>query len=107
MALEYKRRLEALEPNVTFLMSLYLHSSMSIDPAATIQEAKQAGIKGVKVYPAGVTTHSSSGVTDLKAFYPVFAEMQVCSFSSHSTLEAAPPLKVLYILRTPYSSSPV
>lgn len=73
MALDYQRQLEALEPNVRFLMSLYLHSSID---AAVIVEAKKAGIRGVKVYPAGVTTHSSSGVTDLRAFYPVFQEMQ-------------------------------
>lgn len=73
MALEYQKHLEALEPNVIFLMSLYLHSS--INPSVIV-EAKKAGIRGVKVYPAGVTTHSSSGVTNLKDFYPVLAEMQ-------------------------------
>ena len=31
-----------------------------------------------KLYPAGVTTNSGNGVTDVKALYPVFAEMEKC-----------------------------
>ena len=42
----------------------------------TIVEAKKHGIVGVKSYPAGVTTNSSSGVVDYSQFYPVFAEME-------------------------------
>ena len=73
MALDYQKQLQNLEPKVKFLMSLYLHHSID---ANVIIEAKKAGIRGVKVYPAGVTTHPSSGVTDLGAFYRVFHEMQ-------------------------------
>lgn len=72
-ALEYKATLEALEPNVTFLMSLYLHPNISPD---TVIEAKKAGIAGIKSYPHGVTTHSDSGVVSYEQFYPVFEEMQ-------------------------------
>lgn len=54
-------------------MSLYLHESITPE---TIIEAKQRGITGVKSYPAGVTTNSSSGVVDYAQFYPVFAEME-------------------------------
>ena len=72
-ALDYQRRLQALEPNVTFLMSLYLHPSIT---PAVIAEAKAAGIRGVKSYPAGVTTNSASGVVDYAQFYAVFAEME-------------------------------
>jgi len=54
-------------------MSLYLHPSITPD---TIREAKGAGIAGVKSYPAGVTTNSSSGVVDYESFYPVFAAME-------------------------------
>ncbi|PSN64441.1 Dihydroorotase [Corynespora cassiicola Philippines] len=71
--LEYRDRLKAIEPNVDYLMSLYLHESITPD---VIREAKKAGITGVKSYPAGVTTNSSSGVLDYKVFYPVFAEME-------------------------------
>ena len=72
-ALDYQKRLQALEPNVTFLMSLYLHPSITPE---VIVEAKKAGIRGVKSYPAGVTTNSASGVVDYVQFYPVFAEME-------------------------------
>lgn len=72
-ALSYKSRLQAIEPNVNYLMSLYLHPSITPD---TIREAKKAGIAGVKSYPAGVTTNSSSGVVDYESFYPVFAAME-------------------------------
>ncbi|EEH35100.2 dihydroorotase [Paracoccidioides lutzii Pb01] len=72
-ALSYKKRLQALEPRVTFLMSLYLHPSITPE---TIIEAKKSGITGVKSYPAGVTTNSDAGVIDYAAFYPVFAEME-------------------------------
>jgi dihydroorotase len=54
-------------------MSLYLHETITPE---TIKEAKSAGIWGVKSYPAGVTTNSSSGVVDYETFYPVFAEME-------------------------------
>jgi dihydroorotase len=72
-ALSYKSCLEALAPNVKFLMSLYLHPSIS---PATIKAAKAASITGVKSYPAGVTTNSASGVVDYESFYPVFAAME-------------------------------
>ncbi|KAF2090895.1 Dihydroorotase [Saccharata proteae CBS 121410] len=71
--LAYKTRLERLEPNVTFLMSLYLHPDIT---PATIHEAAAAGITNVKSYPAGVTTNSSAGVVSYEAFYPVFEAMQ-------------------------------
>ena len=70
----YHAKLTALAPNVTFLMSLYL--SPAITPA-TIAEAKASGIiHGVKSYPAGVTTNSSSGVVDYESFYAVFDAME-------------------------------
>jgi dihydroorotase len=71
--LSYQQSLQALAPNVTFLMSLYLHPSITPD---TIREAKKAGITGVKSYPAGVTTNSASGVFNYEIFYPVFAAME-------------------------------
>lgn len=72
-ALDYKSRLEAVEPKVNFLMSLYLHPNITPD---TVREAKAAGITGIKSYPAGVTTNSSAGVVSYEQFYPVFEEMQ-------------------------------
>ena len=72
-AVEYRSKLQAIEPNVDFLMSLYLHESMTVE---TIVEAKRAGITGVKSYPAGVTTNSSSGVVDYASYYPIFKQME-------------------------------
>ena len=45
-ALEYKRHLQAIDPSITYLMSLYLHESITPDE---IRAAKKAGIAGVKV----------------------------------------------------------
>jgi dihydroorotase len=72
-ALSYRKRLQALAPNVTFLMTLYLHSSIT---PAHIAEAAAAGIVGVKAYPMGLTTHSEAGVVDYEAYYPVLEAMQ-------------------------------
>ncbi|KAK3071682.1 dihydroorotase [Teratosphaeriaceae sp. CCFEE 6253] len=71
--MEYKRSLQALAPDVTFLMSLYLHPNITPE---TVIEAKQAGIAGIKSYPHGVTTHSDDGVMSYEQFYPVFEEME-------------------------------
>ncbi|KAI9733996.1 MAG: hypothetical protein M1834_002653 [Cirrosporium novae-zelandiae] len=72
-AQQYQKRLQALDPKVTYLMSLYLHSS--ITPSEIIA-AKCANITGIKSYPAGVTTNSDAGVVDYEPFYPTFAEME-------------------------------
>ncbi|CAO2654468.1 Nn.00g112010.m01.CDS01 [Neocucurbitaria sp. VM-36] len=88
--LEYRDRLRAIEPNVDYLMSLYLHESITPE---VIREAKKAGITGVKSYPAGVTTNSSSGVLDYATFYPVFAEMekQNMILNLHGEVPSTPP----------------
>lgn len=60
-----ERILAALPRGVQFepLMTLYLTDNM---PAAEIQRARDCGfIVGVKLYPAGATTNSDSGVTDV------------------------------------------
>lgn len=72
-ALDYRDRIHSVEPNVTYLMSLYLHPHITPE---TIKEAKAAGIYGVKSYPHGVTTNSDSGVMSYEEFYPVFEEME-------------------------------
>lgn len=72
-ALNYQKYLQKLEPNVHFLMSLYLHPNIKPE---TVIEAKQKGITGIKSYPHGVTTHSDHGVLSYEVFYPVFEEME-------------------------------
>ncbi|CAK7223803.1 dihydroorotase [Sporothrix bragantina] len=71
--LEYKKELEAAAPGVNFLMSLFLHSTITPE---VIAQASAAGITGVKLYPQGVTTNSDAGVADMKAFYDTFAAME-------------------------------
>ncbi|RYO91413.1 hypothetical protein DL764_008279 [Monosporascus ibericus] len=54
-------------------MEVYLHESITPE---VVREAKKAGITGIKSYPAGVTTNSSSGVISYEPFYPVFKAME-------------------------------
>lgn len=74
--LEYKQQLQALAPQTTFLMSLYLCKDLT--PELIAQAAGQKAIHGVKCYPAGVTTNSAAGVdpNDFTPFYPIFEAMQ-------------------------------
>ncbi|KAK0621596.1 amidohydrolase 2 [Bombardia bombarda] len=71
--LDYQTKLRGITQNVHFLMSLFLHSSITPE---VIAEAAAAGITGVKLYPQGVTTNSENGVSDLESFYPTFAAME-------------------------------
>ncbi|MDX1557639.1 MAG: dihydroorotase [Marinobacter sp.] len=61
----------AFEP----LMTLYLTESMTPE---TIREAKAAGVVAAKLYPAGATTNSDSGVKDIRNIYPVLEAMVDC-----------------------------
>ncbi|GAB1315131.1 dihydroorotase [Madurella fahalii] len=72
-ALEYKRHLQALDPSVNYLMSLYLHESITPDE---IRKAKEAGIAGVKAYPRGATTNSQWGVVSFEPFHDVLKAME-------------------------------
>ena len=78
-ALAYRRRIvEALDDGVRFepLMTLYLTDNT---PAEEIRFAKASGIvKAVKYYPAGATTNSDSGVTDIAKCEAVLHEMEAC-----------------------------
>lgn len=75
MALDYQARLKAIDPSIRYLMTLYLHPTIT---PAMVYEASKLGISGIKSYPAGVTTNSASGVLDYETFYPVFEAMQEC-----------------------------
>jgi len=76
-ALSYRDRIlaqvpaqDAFEP----LMTLYLTDNTT---AAEIKTACASGkIKAIKLYPAGATTNSDAGVTDLKHCYPALEAMQ-------------------------------
>ena len=76
LALEYKQRILAAVPEgVQFepLMTLYLTDNL---PPEEILKAKAAGVVACKLYPAGATTNSDAGVTDLKKIYPTLEVMQ-------------------------------
>ncbi|KAF9008748.1 hypothetical protein BDQ17DRAFT_1447264 [Cyathus striatus] len=72
-ALNYKATLKKIDPNVDYLMTLYLSPDLTPDE---IRKAKKAGIVGVKSYPRGVTTNSDGGIESYEAYYPVFEAMQ-------------------------------
>jgi dihydroorotase len=75
-ALAYKARILAAVPSgVTFepLMTLYLTDRL---PPQEIAAAKAAGVVAVKLYPAGATTNSDAGVTNLRKTYPTLEAMQ-------------------------------
>jgi len=77
LARAYRDRIVAVLPQGTHfepLMTLYL---TDLTPVAEIARARSSGIvQAVKYYPAGATTNSENGVTDLKRVYPVLAEME-------------------------------
>ena len=75
-AMAYRDRIRAAVPKgVSFepLMTLYLTDNL---PAGEIARAKDAGVVGVKLYPAGATTNSDAGVTDLRKIYKTLEAMQ-------------------------------
>lgn len=77
LALAYRERiLEALPAGMKFepLMTLYLTDNTSADEIA---KAKASGlVHGVKLYPAGATTNSDSGVTSLDKCAGALAAME-------------------------------
>lgn len=77
MAQQYQQRiLAALPTGAVFepLMTLYLTDNTAPEE---IVKAKQSGVvHGVKLYPAGATTNSDSGVTDIHKCYPAIEKMQ-------------------------------
>lgn len=74
-ALAYKNRIEAfIPPGSAFepLMVLYLTDKTT---PADIATAKAAGVVACKLYPAGATTNSASGVTQVEAIIPALEAM--------------------------------
>jgi dihydroorotase len=75
LALAYRERIIAALPvGARFepLMTLYLTDRT--DPAE-VSRARAAGIVGCKLYPAGATTHSDAGVTDVRHIAAVLERM--------------------------------
>ncbi len=75
-ALAYRDRIRAAVPagmNFESLMTLYLTDNL---PADEIARARDAGVVACKLYPAGATTNSDAGVTDLRKTYKTLEAMQ-------------------------------
>lgn len=75
-ALAYRERILAAVPaGVDFqpLMTLYLTDRTT---PADIAAAKAAGVVALKLYPAGATTNSDAGVTDIRKTYATLEAMQ-------------------------------
>jgi dihydroorotase len=74
-ALAYRERILAALPAAAHfepLMTLYLTDRT---PPEEIARARAAGVIGCKLYPAGATTHSAAGVTDVRRLDAVFERM--------------------------------
>ena len=75
-AAAYRERILAARPaGAAFepLMTLYLTDNL---PPQEIERARAAGVVAVKLYPAGATTNSDAGVTDLRRTYRTLEAMQ-------------------------------
>jgi dihydroorotase len=74
MAAEYRERIRAAAPGFEPLMTCYLTDQT--DPDA-IQRGHAEGVwVAAKLYPAGATTNSASGVTDIRNIYPALERME-------------------------------
>ena len=78
MAAAYKKRILAALPagsSFTPLMVLYLTDNTSADE---VKKAHQEDVVGFKLYPAGATTNSDAGVTDIKKCTKALEATEAC-----------------------------
>jgi len=76
-ALSYREEiLQALPADLDFapLMTLYLTGSTTMEEIKKAAESEH--IHAFKLYPAGATTNSDSGVADIKAIYPLLSALE-------------------------------
>jgi dihydroorotase len=74
-AREYRKRILAVtQPGFTPLMTCYLTDIT--DPDEIARGFEEGVWIAAKLYPAGATTNSASGVTDIRNIYPVLERMQ-------------------------------
>ena len=77
MAMIYRSRILAALPKQSKfepLMTLYLTGKTG--PQEIVKAKQSSIVHGVKYYPAGATTHSNSGITDLSRCFATLEEMQ-------------------------------
>jgi dihydroorotase len=91
-ALKYRERIMAAVPEgSTFqpLMTLYLTDNT---PPEEVERAWEAGIAAFKLYPAGATTNSDSGVTSVHRVLPTLHAMsRVCQLPCAAFASASLP----------------
>ena len=76
-AFAYRQRILAALPEKSRfqpLMTLYLTDNTRIEDIVAASQSEI--IFGAKLYPAGATTNSDAGVTNLEKIYPIFEAMQ-------------------------------
>ena len=76
LAREYEQRILSRVPQGNAfkpLMTLYLTDNT---PAEEVYKAKEMGVRAFKLYPAGATTNSDSGVTDVRKCFQVLRAME-------------------------------
>jgi dihydroorotase len=76
-ALTYRKEiLQAVPAGIDFipLMTLYLTATTKISEIKKAAESDQ--IYAFKLYPAGATTNSDSGIANISAIYPLLAELE-------------------------------
>ena len=78
MAVKYKQHiLKSLPQDSTLEPVMTLYLTDNTPPEEIVKAHNQFGkYVACKYYPAGATTNSDSGVTDVKNLYPVLEEMQ-------------------------------
>ncbi|MBY0474906.1 MAG: dihydroorotase [Nitrosomonas sp.] len=79
MALAYRARILAALPETSYasfnpLMTLYLTDNTS--PSEIIRAKESKAVQGIKLYPAGATTNSDAGVTDITKCYTTLETME-------------------------------
>jgi dihydroorotase len=76
-ALAYREEiLQAVPAGLDFtpLMTLYLTGATTADEIRKAAECEH--VQAFKLYPAGATTHSDAGISDIKAAYPLLEAME-------------------------------
>ena len=58
-------------------MTAYLTDNSDAD--ALVKAYRDGILQAAKLYPAGATTNSDHGVTDIQRIYPVFEKMQIAN----------------------------
>lgn len=75
-ALAYRERILAARPaGSAFEPLMVLYLTDNTDPAEIVRARATGLVQAVKLYPAGATTNSDSGVTDLEKTWPVLEKM--------------------------------